>query len=677
MTEFRGGTWKAEYGEITERQQFRVGYVDQEIYEAYFPIGQLADLIAVLQGVIPLSLGVLSLGTQVQAKKVSAGYPTEVVIEPRSNTFPVETMRYDYGTNGDLISVLQGLQAAIGSGADAGDWDGSDILRPAYLGDDGFIPDRYTPPRLGTTPEEFGAVGDGVTDDTSAFARMIASNPAYVKLGAGKSYVVASNTILMPPGSLLEGNSSGNYNLGVPANAAVSKILVKKIPGYDPTSDGALDHANPTDNPTHWGVKTGDGCVVRNVKIIPQGTMGTQYYDANYPGAVRATTVGVSTPTENASVGLQVGRSSLIENVYTQSFFWGLSIDGVCKVLNSYVRECNVGIITRGADGAITNCDVLFCNTAGIRTNNAYWRFTACRIEWNARFGIDSASEGTFTGNLFDRNGWAGLRLRSGSWGQVVTGNYFSRNGVGGDGTDARWGWVSGPAHRAYVDTPTELSCHILIDYQRAVAVIGNRYRHGRDDDNAGMDGPRYIYSSQGSDGATALDDVEIYANAGVRGATSAANGYSSSTAYGAGAIAGGTDTNFRDFLNNYGFGMRNGVRTTGDIHTANGLIRAQGFVNSVTTAVNVSTIDVPIKAGRSGFVVLKMATSGAALMSVIYFSRNQGSTGSAGTVTLVENKIGAGVTSATLVADTAENDRLTVVMSAQRWTNYNIVYAS
>lgn len=76
---------------------------------------------------------------------------------------------------------------------------------------------------LSVTPEDFGAKGDGVTDDTQAIQSAI-SNPsgAQVEFSSGKNYVVTS-TLTVPSGAELRGNGatlSGSKYVGTLFNVA-------------------------------------------------------------------------------------------------------------------------------------------------------------------------------------------------------------------------------------------------------------------------------------------------------------------------------------------------------------------------------------------------------------------------------------------------------------------------
>ena len=208
---------------------------------------------------------------------------------------------------------------------------------------------------------------------------------------------------------------------------------------------------------------------------------------------------------------------------------------------------CDIGYYLKGSDGWLRDSGAMYCYFAGVQAVGNYWQYHGGRYEWNARYGIVASAENTTEGVTFDRNGWAGLYLAPGRWGQVVTGNYFSRNGAGGNGTTGRWSWAK-PGNPAYVHTPAAESCQIKIDSQRRVAITGNSYRAGGDDAKGGVMGPVYIYSSAAADHAS--KDVVRSANAGESGDSlgysPAGAGYESVT----GAVAGGSDTTLAKAIN-------------------------------------------------------------------------------------------------------------------------------
>lgn len=118
-----GVYWKVNYGEIADRPQFRLGRVETNTWEATFPIAELSDLLAVLQAVPSLTLGVIHKGNTIQARKVNTGLFTDVIIEPRLDTgVPAEIFRFSEVLLGDLSYTLQ-LFAADLSNTIPDDWD--------------------------------------------------------------------------------------------------------------------------------------------------------------------------------------------------------------------------------------------------------------------------------------------------------------------------------------------------------------------------------------------------------------------------------------------------------------------------------------------------------------------------------------------------------------------------
>lgn len=161
MTDYNGVTWRVNYGEISEREQFRVGYIGQDSFDAYFEVDALGELIGILTTVQGLGLGQMATGTTLQARKVDAGHITEVVIEPRSDQFPPQIMRLELSTTPDLVYALQLFQTALGGGdSEPDDWDNSE----SYVLDhqNGKIRERLLPDRLSDEAlhDEFAGAGD-------------------------------------------------------------------------------------------------------------------------------------------------------------------------------------------------------------------------------------------------------------------------------------------------------------------------------------------------------------------------------------------------------------------------------------------------------------------------------------------------------------------------------------
>jgi hypothetical protein len=118
-----GTYWRANYGEISEALQFRIGPVGSTIWAETFPANQLTDLINVLTGIGSAAIGQLVTGTYLQARRVPNTWHDDVSVEPRSDQFPPSLMRFYNLERPDLIAVLTTLQAAITAGSEPDDWD--------------------------------------------------------------------------------------------------------------------------------------------------------------------------------------------------------------------------------------------------------------------------------------------------------------------------------------------------------------------------------------------------------------------------------------------------------------------------------------------------------------------------------------------------------------------------
>lgn len=171
MTSYNGVTWRVNYGEVSEREQFRVGRLSLESYDAYFPLSQLQDLIDTLNAVTPLGLSVIARGSQVQAVKVSDGLLTSVVISPRLDTgTPVESMRLPLSELTDLLYALSLFRSDTSALPD--DWDFS---KPVPIKED-LLPAYLRPDELNATIARVAS--NDVADDASDLAAAVAAKTA-------------------------------------------------------------------------------------------------------------------------------------------------------------------------------------------------------------------------------------------------------------------------------------------------------------------------------------------------------------------------------------------------------------------------------------------------------------------------------------------------------------------
>jgi hypothetical protein len=138
------------------------------------------------------------------------------------------------------------------------------------------------------------------------------------------------------------------------------------------------------------------------------------------------------------------------------------------------------GLSLRGWDGFLLDNWFSGNGRAGFaaRRENASVTFTANRIEWNAEENmlIDSADGYQITGNFFDRAGTIGLAIRSSRnpANQItITGNFFKRAGKNASSTPLN-------------------SANLLLDGALGVTCVGNAFQAGRDDGPKGAWGPAY-----------------------------------------------------------------------------------------------------------------------------------------------------------------------------------------
>lgn len=288
----------------------------------------------------------------------------------------------------------------------------------------------------------------------------------------------------------------------------------------------------------------GDGCTVNNLLVIPHNWSAMAFDAVAYP-----------TGSGNCQWGINMGVGATATNCVAKGFAQhGFHLKTTSKLITCYGFQnlCAFGVDPGGAtDGSLVDC-VAASNLWGADLRDNFWKVLGGRFEWNAFQGIAAGGESCISGATFDRNGEAGLWLVSGSWGHVISGCYFARNGAGGDGTSGRWGY-STPGTPSYYAVPAGQSCHIEVDYEHAATVSGCRFRAGQDDAGGGSFSPQFVYGSAGvSSGATPVPGgLNTAANTGDR-YTHAVLGYNPNYGgvTGAGKPGGGSDTLMANALN-------------------------------------------------------------------------------------------------------------------------------
>lgn len=364
MPDYRGVTWRVNYGEIAERDQFRVGYVNQESYDGYFELSSLADLIGVLNAVVGLNINQIARGAALQARKVSDGLITSVRIEPRLDTGdPARIMQLKLVDLTDLLYALGLFQADLPNLPFPDDWDFSELLPVAVLGKDGKLPESTIPERLSSEnldavyggpvsvkDPRFGAVGDGAVDDTLAFR----AAAVFVRDAGGGTITVPDGIYLVDPAAATDVgiwvNDGGfelfsNTRLQMSPGAVIkakanSKSVYKIIRVYDSENVEIVGGTIIGDRDTHTGVtgEWGYGISIMGSRhvTVRDVTVTDCWGDGVNVQRLTATGFGI----DEASVDIKIDRVTSLRNRRQ-----GFSIES-------------------GVDVAVTNCEGSYTNGA-------------------------------------------------------------------------------------------------------------------------------------------------------------------------------------------------------------------------------------------------------------------------------------------------------------------------
>jgi polygalacturonase len=294
-------------------------------------------------------------------------------------------------------------------------------------------------------PRQFGAAGDGKTDDTAALQKTLDA--------AGG----CAGVVLLSPGVYL-------------------------------TRELHLRERTALVGTPAWRYSSAGGSVLKLASP-------DEYCLLNLTEALGATVDGV------ALDGGYLGKG--VHGIATRRDKWGEHEDGFrverCQVAkfsgdgahlecawcfsvrhSEFYANHGDGLMLRGWDGFLIDNWFSGNGRAGFagRQQNASVTFTANRIEWNAEENmiIDSADGYQITGNFFDRAGTIGLAIRSSrnpATQITITGNFFKRAGKNAS---------SAPLN----------SANLLLDGAEGVTCVGNTFQSGRDDGPKGAWGPAY-----------------------------------------------------------------------------------------------------------------------------------------------------------------------------------------
>lgn len=328
-----------------------------------------------------------------------------------------------------------------------------EMAKSALLGGASLLLGGQSPARAQEPPSkreplnvrDFGATGDGKTDDSKAIQRALDAagevrGAVFVDPGV---YLCAD--LLMRPNTALVGIPTWDYHEGSGTVLRLAdgnaKCLINIAGAWGATIDGlAFDGAE-----------------------LGKGIHGIFLNKPDYGKREDAFRIERCQVSRFTGDGLSLAHA------------WCFSVRHSMLAYNK-----GDGVSLRGWDGFLSDNWFSGNERAGFaaRNENASVTLTANRIEWNGQENIlITGGDGyQITGNFFDRAGTCGLALRSGGrpCNQVtVTGNFFKRSGK--------------RANAASHD-----SCQILMDGAAGVTCVGNNLQAGRDDGGTGAWSPAY-----------------------------------------------------------------------------------------------------------------------------------------------------------------------------------------
>lgn len=289
------------------------------------------------------------------------------------------------------------------------------------------------------TPQDYGAAGNGTTDDTTALNLALSTawtsnGGGVVTMPPGSRYLV-SGPVSIPPFTFLVGQTEITLNLGsIPTTTPRIIASASWAPG---SAAGIIQIASKT--PGGWSANTA-ACGLANVYV--DGSANTS---ANVNGVymigpvydVHLDNVFVFTAGHNGVHAAGQTESGITPTFPYHCRFWRTSV----------VSSVNTGFnLVNFTDSTFENC-LAFGNGANGYSlqNNANTTFVACRSEWNTGasagrgFTITGATGSvTFTGCSTDQNLNEGFRITATTpqstdgGGVVITGGKFHADGNGG-----------------------------------------------------------------------------------------------------------------------------------------------------------------------------------------------------------------------------------------------------
>lgn len=285
------------------------------------------------------------------------------------------------------------------------------------------------------TPQDYGAVGNGVADDTaalnSALAAINAAGGGALFLPPDSKYLV-SGTISVPPFTFLKSEVEVSLNLGT-LPASLPRIIASA--SWAPSSaTGIVSFLSQT--PGGWSV-TAQSSGLKNIAIDGNGNTSANLNGIFFQGPVYDTHLEdvyiVSAPHNGVHAAAQTESGISATFPYHQRW---------TRVTTNLAANTGFNLINF-TDSTFSTC-LAFASGANnyALQNNSNAVFTACRAEWSSGGrGWDitgSAGSVLFNGCTTDKNFSEGFRIHSATGqtsdggGIIISGGKFHGDGLGG-----------------------------------------------------------------------------------------------------------------------------------------------------------------------------------------------------------------------------------------------------